>query len=362
MKEHYYQIFAGKTVLVTGHTGFKGAWLSIWLQELGAKVIGYALPPQNEPSLFTLAGLSGSVVNIIGDIRDFAKMDAVIQEHQPDVIFHLAAQPIVLHSYENPKETFDINVGGTVNVLEAARRCPSVRAMIVVTTDKCYENQNWQWGYRENDKLGGSDPYSSSKSMAELAVESYRRSFMSNTIALATARAGNVIGGGDFSDYRIVPDCMRALMSGEPIEVRNPKSIRPWLYVLDALNGYLSLAAKLLKEGQPFAEAWNFGPKENCGVRVQEIVGKAIEYWGEGKWISTSSTDAKPEMSMLRLNWDKAAHRLGWAPEYGWEKALKDTVEWYKCYHCKDADILELCLRQINEHTESNLALSQKKV
>lgn len=342
--------FHGKTVLVTGHTGFKGSWLSIWLQELGAKVVGYALPPPTEPNLFTLAGLTQSVVHVVGDVRDFAKLDSILQEHQPDVIFHLAAQPIVLHSYERPKETFDVNAGGTVNLLEAARRCPSVKAIVVVTTDKCYENQHWTWGYREIDRLGGHDPYSASKSMAELAAASYRSSFFQDSIALATARAGNVIGGGDFSDCRIVPDCMRALMSGKPVEVRNPLSVRPWLYVLDALSGYLWLAAKLMQDGQSYAEAWNFGPRERTGVTVQEVVKKSLELWGRGQWVNATQPNAKPEMGLLLLDWDKAGQRLEWSPAYDLHQALHDTVDWFRSYSKQKEDIRNLCIRQIQDY------------
>lgn len=344
-------VYQGKTVLVTGHTGFKGSWLTLWLRMLGANVVGYALAPPTSPSMFDLSGLSRSMVHVVGDIRDYNKLSSVIQEHQPSILFHLAAQPIVLDSYKNPKETFDVNAGGTVNLLEAARQCSAIQAIVIVTTDKCYDNKQWLWGYRENDQLGGNDPYSSSKSMAELAAASYRSSFFQNgNIKLATARAGNVIGGGDFSLYRIVPDCMRALMEKRAIDVRNPLSIRPWLHVLDALSGYLQLGAKLIEEGTSFAEAWNFGPKEQHGVTVEEVVKEAIALWGEGNWIKASQENAKAEMGVLRLNWDKAANYLGWNPIYEWSEGLKETVDWYKAFHNGGTAMNELSNKQIQNY------------
>ena len=348
----YNGIFNGLTVLVTGHTGFKGSWLTMWLLELGAKVVGYSLEPPTNPNLFDIARLETKITHIIGDVCDFPKLNQTLTQHQPQVIFHLAAQPIVLHSYEKPKETFDVNVGGTINLLEATRNCHSVKAVVVITTDKCYENQNWIFGYRENDRLGGHDPYSASKAMAELAVVSYRNSFTQDlSCSIATARAGNVIGGGDFSPYRLLPDTMKALMNRKTISVRNPQSIRPWLHVLDPLNGYLLLAQKLLEEEEAYAEGWNFGPHESEGVSVQTMVEKTIELWGGGRWINASTPYTKPEMGLLRLNWDKAANRLKWRPNFSCQEALQETVSWFKSYE-KNMSMWEVSMEHIKEYSE----------
>lgn len=333
MKSSYQGIYQGLTVLVTGHTGFKGSWLSLWLQELGAHVIGLSLEPSTNPSHFEVSRVAEGMVHLIGDVRDFSVVNEVVQKYRPALIFHLAAQPLVFAGYQNPKETFDVNVGGTVNVLEAVRLSPSVRAAVMITSDKCYENQEWLWGYRENDLLGGADPYSASKCMAEHAIRSYRASFFNkdDAPAVASTRAGNVIGGGDFSENRIVPDTMKALMENRVIMVRNPSSVRPWLNVLDPLHGYLLLGSQLLAHGKQYAEAWNFGPLETRGVDVQTLVDKTIALWGSGQW-AHQGEKLKPEMGLLRLNWDKAAHRLGWQPLYTWEKALEETVDWFSAF------------------------------
>ena len=320
--------WADKSVLVTGHTGFKGSWLSLWLMELGAKVIGYSLPA--EPiSHFSLTGMHEKMMHIEGDIRDAALFEEVVHTYRPDFIFHLAAQPLVLTSYDIPAETFEINVQGTVNVLEAARLAPFVKGILLITTDKCYENREWHFGYRENDALGGKDPYSASKAMAELAIQSYQYSFSLNA---ASARAGNVIGGGDFSPQRILPDIAKGLIKGDSIPIRNPDSVRPWLHVLDALNGYLLIGDALLRHGKQYAQAWNFGPQENKGVSVREVVEKGISVWGCGEWFYAPQ-GGKAEMGLLRLNWDKAAHFLNWKPNYGWEEAVEQTIQWYRAYH-----------------------------
>lgn len=287
----------------------------------------------------------------MGDIRDFAKLSETIEKHQPTTIFHLAAQPIVLHSYDLPKETFDINVGGTVNLLEAARHTKSVKAIVVVTTDKVYDNKEWLWGYRENDSLGFHEPYSTSKAMAELAVGSYAKTIYQGKASLATARAGNVIGGGDFSDMRLLPDAIKALIQKEPIRVRNPNSIRPWLHVLDPLHGYLLLAQKIC------SDSWNFGPQQNEVVNVQTIINKTIELWGDGDWIDVSSDKTKPEMELLRLNWDKAASLLEWHPNYNWEEALFETVHWYKFFALwmqepNKFNLRDVCVNQIEKFSE----------
>lgn len=364
MKQSFDGIFEDVKVLITGHTGFKGAWLALWLQELGAEVIGFSLPPSTVPNNFTVSDIGKGMIDIEGDIRDYAHFTQVVNQYQPQILFHLAAQPIVLNSFEFPKETFDVNVGGTVNVLEAIRHCPSVKAAVMVTSDKCYENKSWIWGYRESDPLGGYDPYSVSKSMAEQVIASYRTCFFSNhhsTPAIASVRAGNVIGGGDFSSFRIVPDCMKALMNDEPIKVRNPESTRPWLHILDVLSGYLTLASRLLQEKKSFADAWNFGPIEQKAITVQSLVEKAIEMWGSGSWINLQKADAKPEMDLLRLNWDKAANRLHWRPTYTWSDTLQDTVDWFKAFHQRthsDKNMRDVCLNHLRRYTEK--AIEQK--
>lgn len=359
MRHQFNGIFEGLTVLVTGHTGFKGSWLSIWLRELGANVVGYSLEPSTQPSNFELTGLHNDMMHITGDIRDFSHFSKVLHQHEPHVIFHLAAQPLVLPSYECPKDTFDINAGGTVNVLEAARGCGSIKAMVMVTTDKCYENKDWIWGYRENDALGGKDPYSASKSMAELAILSYNQSIFNSPKGpfIASARAGNVIGGGDFSEMRIMPDCMSALMQGQSIKVRNQYSVRPWVSVLDPISGYLWLATFLLEHGRPYAEPWNFGPMEHEAISVRALVEKAIAFWGKGEWKDAGSPANKQEMGMLRLNWDKAANRLKWRPVYSWAEAVEETVEWYKMLADKiqnpdKVDMRAVCVEHIRQYSD----------
>lgn len=358
MKTLFNGIFQGKTVFLTGHTGFKGSWLALWLQELGANVVGYSLPAPTQPSNFICSNVEQGMTHITGDVRNFDLLREHLQKHQPEIVFHLAAQPLVLYSFESPKETFDVNAGGTVNILEAARFCPSIKAMVMITSDKCYENQEWIWGYRETDRLGGHDPYSASKCLAEHIISSYRQSFFKNSgTAVASVRAGNVIGGGDFSDNRIVPDSMKALMKREPVKIRNPQSVRPWLNVLDPLSGYLWLAAKLLEEGSGFAEAWNFGPLEQEAVTVQALVEKAAALWGDGDWVDVSTSGAKPEMNMLRLSWEKAANILKWHPTYDWIAALEQTVAWFKSFEmsCKRPnciDMRDVCLSHIHEYAE----------
>ena len=352
-------IFKGKKVLVTGHTGFKGSWLSIWLRELGAKVIGYSTEPPTKPSNFILTQLAKKIVDIRADIRNKEELERVIKAFKPEIIFHLAAQAIVLTSYSNPKETLDINVGGTVNVLEIARHYHFVKSVVIITSDKCYKDQSMPWGYRETDLLGGDDPYSASKGMAELAVASYRTSFFNenNNTVIASARAGNVIGGGDFANFRLVPDTMKALIMENEIELRNPMSVRPWQHVLVPLSGYLTLAARLQEERHRFAEAWNFGPLETNGVKAQEVVEKAISLWGKGSWKQIKIKNPPKEVKLLRLSWEKAAQKLRWVPEYNWEEALASTVEWFKVYASQrknpEIDLYDFCAKQIRDYTES---------
>lgn len=358
-----FSAFSGKTILITGHTGFKGSWLSIWLRELGARVMGFSLPElPTQPCNFQLCGLEQHVLDVRGDVRDFERLCTLLETHQPEIIFHLAAQPLVLEAYEAPRETFEINAMGTVNLLEAVRATGgaggALRAIVCVTTDKVYENREWVWGYRETDHLGGHDPYSASKAMAELAIAAYRRSFLSQQgIGLASARAGNVIGGGDFAGNRLLPDCMRALMAGQPIVVRHPHAVRPWQHVLESLSGYLTLAARLLQEpsANGWAEAWNFAPQESGGVTAQMVVEKVIALWGSGTWTTAEASanveepPAPKETGTLRLNRDKAANRLGWRPVYTWEEALTATVEWFRWFQKRtpQSEMYDACAAQI---------------
>ena len=374
MKKTFAQKYDGLPVLVTGHTGFKGSWLSIWLNELGAQVIGYSLEPPTVPSNFALSHLGEHITDVRGDIRDSGALRQTIERYRPRVIFHLAAQPLVLLSYQEPKETFDTNVGGTINILEAVRTTGSVKAVVCITTDKVYKNREWLWGYRENDELGGHDPYSASKAMAELAISSYRQSFFpidqhaKHGIAIASARAGTVIGGGDWGEHRLVPDCVRSLVADGPIHLRNPGHIRPWQVLLEPLSGYLWLAAKMLGEdGHRFAEAWNFGPEEHRGVTTEEFVQKAITLWGSGSYVA-GTTQTQVETSLLRLDSDKAANRLGWHSVYTWEEALGETVRWFKMYatrtlDTRDIDMYDVCTDLIRAYTararESKVAWAQ---
>ncbi len=350
------------TVLVTGHTGFKGSWLSTWLVELGANVVGFSLEElPTDPSNFVISDLAERMTDVRGDICDYAALHETVTRYSPSVIFHLAAQPIVLHSISQPKLTVDTNAGGTVNVLEVMRQVGNVRALVSITTDKVYENMEWLWGYRESDRLGGHDPYSASKAMAELAIAAYRHSFFSpelynnHGVAVASARAGNVIGGGDFADFRLIPDCMKALMSGEPIGIRNPLSVRPWQHVLEPLSGYLWLGAKLLGSGPEFSEAWNFGPWEKRGIPAKELAERLVELWQSGSWIHTDPGYAKVETGQLRLSWEKAAARLSWQPVYTWEEALAEIVDWFKAYQrslTEPVDMYAVARQHIEEYVQ----------
>jgi CDP-glucose 4,6-dehydratase len=358
------EIYRGMTVLITGHTGFKGSWLSIWLRELGAKVVGYSIDPPTQPNNFELCGLGGKMVDLRGDVRDYDRLEQVIKKYSPQVVFHLAAQPIVLLSYENPKETLDVNVSGTINILEALRKTGIANAFVGITSDKCYEDQNMIWGYRENDPLGGFDPYSASKAMAELAIASYRNSFFSpsrdNSLAVASARAGNVIGGGDFAEFRLMPDCMKALMKDEAIIVRNPASVRAWQHVLAPLSGYLLLGTKLLENSEAFSGAWNFGPTEMKPMTTQIVVEHAIRCWGKGEWIHEPVASAKKETEVLKLNWEKAANKLDWLPAYTWEKSVEETVAWFRAYRHRRAnthsDMYLICANHIKDYTNQAIA------
>jgi len=303
------EFWRGKSVFLTGHTGFKGGWLATWLTDMGANVHGFALAPNTTPSYFALCNLEHKLKSVTGNICDADTLIRSMQAAQPKIVFHLAAQPLVRCSYENPSETFSTNIGGTVNVLEAIRHTPSVRAALIVTSDKCYENREWLWSYREHDRLGGHDPYSASKACVELVTEAYRKSFFDvngSTTALATARAGNVIGGGDWSKDRLVPDAIRALVGHEPLMIRNPDAVRPWQHVLEPLAGYLALAERLHEDGREWSGAWNFGPPDNSEVSVATVADKIIARWGEGEWRRVQLEKAPHEATYLKLDSSKS--------------------------------------------------------
>jgi CDP-glucose 4,6-dehydratase len=322
-----------RSVFVTGHTGFKGGWLVTWLVEMGADVCGYALSPATAPSYFELCDLKRRMNSVIGDIRDHAMLTRSMQHAQPELVIHLAAQPLVRHSYLEPLATFETNVMGTANLLEAIRWTPSVRAAVIVTSDKCYYPGDAPIGFCEQDRLGGVDPYSSSKACAELVVAAYARSFFErseNPVAVATVRAGNVIGGGDWADDRIVPDAIRALRSGEPLSVRNPGSVRPWQHVLEPLDGYLTLAKRLLEGGLKWNGAWNFGPGSAAEITVAQLADLLIARWGKGSWRHCTDSNLPPETNVLRLNSTKARCELGWTPRLTIEEAIGLTVDWYR--------------------------------
>lgn len=326
--------WSGKRVFLTGHTGFKGSWLSLWLQQLGAELTGYALQPPTLPNLFEKARVGAGMTSIIGDIRDGGKLLASVSKAKPDVVIHMAAQPLVRLSYADPVETYSTNVMGTVHLLEAVRVCESVRAVVSVTTDKCYENREWLWPYRENEALGGYDPYSSSKGCAELVTAAYRNSYFNakshdqHQLALASARAGNVIGGGDWSADRLVPDILSAFSRGEPVMIRNPHAVRPWQHVLEPLRGYLMLAERLFTDGAPYAEAFNFGPVEDDAQPVEWIVRQLASKWGNSALWHLDDGPHPHEASLLRLDISKAAYRLAWRPVLNLDAGLQLTVDW----------------------------------
>jgi CDP-glucose 4,6-dehydratase len=333
--------WSGRRVLVLGHTGFKGAWLSLWLHRMGASVCGLSLPPPTEPSLFALADLARLVPTTFGDIRDLDAVRSAMRECQPHVVFHLAAQALVRRSYRDPIETYATNVMGTAHVLEAIRSVPSVRAVVVVTSDKCYENREWLWAYRETEAMGGHDPYSSSKGCAELVISAYRRSFFAQpdgpVVGIASARAGNVIGGGDWAEDRLLPDCMRALCNGRCIEIRNPRAIRPWQHVLEPLCGYLRLAECLDADADGFGDAWNFGPADEDARPVAWIVERVVERWGDGAAWSLASDDTPHEATWLKVDASRARMRLGWAPRLILPDSLDWTVTWHRRLHAGEA-------------------------
>jgi len=352
--------YKGKKVLITGHTGFKGSWLAIWLKELGADVIGYALDPPSEPNNFEATRLQKKITHVHGDIRDLDRLMDTFKKHQPEFVFHLAAQPIVRLSYEEPKLTFDTNVGGTVNVFEAVRKTASVKVLVNITSDKCYENREWIWGYRENDPMGGHDPYSASKGCAELVFGAYCKSFFSSgaakdrTIGAVSARAGNVIGGGDWGKDRLVPDCIRALSAGRVIDIRNPHAIRPWQHVLEPLGGYLKLGAALRHNPEKYSGAWNFGPDDSSHLSVAELADKLIKYWGSGSWKDLSDPNAVHEANLLKLSCDKAHAELNWHSALTIDECVRMTADWYRKYYMENqhADVYSLCVEQIHGYMD----------
>jgi len=345
----------GKRVLLTGHTGFKGSWLSLWLQSMGAQVVGYALAPPTNPSLFDVANVGKGMTSVIGDIRDLTKLQAVFAEHRPEIVIHMAAQPLVRYSYQNPVETYSTNVMGTVHLLEAVRNTPGVKAVVNITTDKCYENREWAWGYRENEPMGGYDPYSNSKGCAELVSSAYRSSFFNanshaqHGVALATVRAGNVIGGGDWAQDRLIPDILAAFEQGKLVDIRNPHAIRPWQHVLEPLRGYLTLAERLFEHGPNFAEGWNFGPNDEDAKPVGWIVEQMAAMWGGGAQWQIDNGEHPHEANYLKLDISKARSRLDWHPALRLNDALALIIDWSKQRQA-GADIRELTLAQIHSY------------
>ena len=344
--------YQGKRVLVTGHTGFKGSWLSIWLHELGAEVVGVAKDPFTERDNFVLSGIGQKIkADIRADIRNGQRMKEIFTEYQPEIVFHLAAQPLVRLSYDIPVETYETNVMGTINIMEAIRCTGSVKVGVMITTDKCYENKEQIWGYRENEPMGGYDPYSSSKGAAEIAISSWRRSFFNpkdyerHGKAIASVRAGNVIGGGDWALDRIIPDCIKALEAGKPIDIRSPKAIRPWQHVLEPLSGYMLLATKMWKEPTKYCEGWNFGPHAESITSVWEVAEQVIENYGSGELRDLSDPNALHEAKLLMLDISKAKFQLGWEPRMNINQCISLTVDWYKRY--KDENVYNLCINQI---------------
>ena len=348
-------VFKGKRVLVTGHTGFKGSWLCLWLLNLGADVAGFSLYLPSHPCNFEVLDLKEKIRHYEGDVRNYEMLKKIFESFHPEIVFHLAAQPIVRKSYNEPKLTFDTNVGGTVNVLECIKTFSSVRAAVIITSDKCYRNAEWPLGYRENDRLGGEDPYSASKACAEIACEAYIKSYFSNkdSARIATTRAGNVIGGGDWAQDRIIPDCVKAWSKGEKSTIRNPHSTRPWQHILEPLSGYLWLAANLIQSRNNTVDnAFNFGPDSKVTEPVAKLVNLFSKYFGQGQWKFADTKSAQAESTLLKLCCDKALYRLGWHCVLSFEDAVKFTAQWYKNYYSNNTDIYKFSCSQINDYVE----------
>ena len=349
------QFWAGKRVFLTGHTGFKGSWLSLWLQSMGANVTGFSLLPPTTPSLFEVAHVADGMQSIMGDVRNLADLQKAMGDAKPEIVIHMAAQALVRHSYDNPVETYSTNVMGTVHLLEAVRGTPSVKAVLNVTSDKCYENREWVWGYRENEPMGGFDPYSNSKGCAELVTSAYRNSYFhpekykEHGVAIGSGRAGNVIGGGDWARDRLIPDTMRAIVQGKPVGIRNPHSVRPWQHVLEPLSGYLLLAQRLHEDGPAFAEGWNFGPNDDDSKPVQWIVDGLTRAWGEGASWKLDGGDHPHEAHYLKLDCSKAKTCLPWQPRWSLATAIDQICVWHKA-HIAAADMQAMCLHQIKQY------------
>jgi len=346
------KVYAGKNVFITGDTGFKGSWLAIWLLKLGAKVTGFGLPPKNLEDNFNVTDLTSKIHHIEGDIRDFNAVSQAISLTKPDIVFHLAAQALVLDSYRDPYQTFETNVTGTLNVLEAIRTIPGIQASVMVTSDKCYENRDRVYAYRESDSLGGRDPYSASKGAAEIVISSYTRSFFNKkgTPAIASVRAGNVIGGGDWSENRIVPDCIRALKNNEELCLRNPHAIRPWQHVLDPLHGYLTLGGALLSDREKFSGSWNFGPYHQNAISVESLVREIISQWGSGRYRVDPVVTWKEESDFLMLDISKAIHFLGWRPRLSLKNAIKYTLNEYRIGGLTQDEVYSHRLQHIDDY------------
>jgi len=346
--------YRGKKVLITGHTGFKGSWLAIWLHELGADIIGIAMDPYTERDNFLLSGIQNKIIDLRGDIRNGQLLKDVFQKYQPEIVFHLAAQPLVRLSYDIPVETYEVNVMGSIHLMEAIRATESVKVAVMITTDKCYDNKEQIWGYRENEAMGGYDPYSSSKGAAEIAIASWRRSFFNpeeytkHGKSIASVRAGNVIGGGDWALDRIIPDCIKALEAGKKIEIRSPKAIRPWQHVLEPLSGYMLLAQKMWNEPIKYCEGWNFGPHAESIATVWDVATKVVADYGSGELDDLSNPNDLHEAKLLMLDISKAKFQLGWEPRMNIDQTVELTVDWYKRYHTEE--VYNVCLKQINQY------------
>ena len=354
MIDIFNNFYKGKKVLVTGHTGFKGSWLSIWLHELGAEVVGVGLDPYNEKDNFVLSGIGNKIkADIRADIRDGEKMKEIFKQYQPEIVFHLAAQPLVRLSYEIPVETYQTNVMGTINIMEAIRATENVKVGVMITTDKCYDNKEQMRGYKEDDPFGGYDPYSSSKGACEVAIQSWRRSFFNpedygkkHHVSLASVRAGNVIGGGDWAKDRIIPDCIRALEAGKPIDIRSPKAVRPWEHVLEPLSGYMLLAQKMWEHPTEYCEGWNFGPEADSVSTVWEVATKLVQSFGRGELKDVSDPSALHEAKLLMLDINKAKTRLGWKPRLDALQTIDLVADWYKRYLTEN--VYTLCINEIH--------------
>jgi len=343
-------VYKDRKVIITGHTGFKGSWLSIWLNYLGAEVVGISLEPRTKFDNFLLSGIKNKIIDYRADIRNINEIQNIFAKEKAEILFHLAAQPIVLESYQNPVYTYETNILGTVNVLESFRNSESLNIGVFISSDKCYDNKEWVWGYRENDSLGGFDPYSSSKGASELIINSYRNSFFKNNNKyIASVRAGNVIGGGDWTPNRIVVDCIKSIEQNIPIQIRNPLAIRPWQHVLEPLGGYLLLGAKMMLEKGKYCEAWNFGPEQTDVKSVAYLIDRIIKHYGKGNVIEKTEQQNFHEAQMLALEISKAKIMLGWKPMLDFEKAIEFTVEWYKKYQTEN--VHQLCINQIKQYT-----------